>query len=215
MPTEHTDRLTAAWRELLPDQDEMGTDLLTRWAEPHRRYHDTGHLAAVLDRIDELAGSEDLFLVRLAAWFHDAVYQIPPGQLSNEDASARLARRQLGLAGLEQEDINEVARLVRLTATHRPGARDPEGELLCDADLAVLAGTAEEYARYVAAVRAEYAAVGEEAFVSGRLAVLTELLAAPLFRTTRGHRLEQRARANVEAECADLERRLEAIMTGS
>ena len=28
--------------------------------------------------IDELADDHDLFLVRLAAWFHDAVYAIPP-----------------------------------------------------------------------------------------------------------------------------------------
>ena len=92
--------------------------------------------------IDELADDQDLFLVRLAAWFHDAVYAIPAGQVSNEEASARLAIRTLGRAGLEQEDLNQVARLVRLTETHVPGARDPEGELLCDADLAILAAPA-------------------------------------------------------------------------
>src|SRR6478672_3883715 len=139
-------RLLQAWDHLLPHQTEIGRGLLTRYAEPHRRYHDTRHLAAVLRRIDEFAEDHDLFLVRLAAWFHDAVYAIPPGQLPNEEASARLVRRELGRAGLEQEDINEVARLVRLTATHRPKPHDPEGELLCDADLAVLAGSPEEYA---------------------------------------------------------------------
>ena len=98
--------------------------------------------------VDELADDQDLFLVRLAAWFHDAVYAIPAGQLTNEEASARLALRELSRAGLEQEDLNQVARLVRLTATH--AARQPaipEGELLCDADLAILAAPPEEYAR--------------------------------------------------------------------
>ena len=48
----------------------------------------------MLTKIDELAsGREDLFLVRLAAWFHDAVYAIPAGQVTNEEASARLAIR--------------------------------------------------------------------------------------------------------------------------
>jgi predicted metal-dependent HD superfamily phosphohydrolase len=208
-------KLLAAWNHLLPHQPEIGRDLLARYAEPHRRYHDTRHLAAVLDWIDEFAEDHDLFLVRLAAWFHDAVYAIPPGQLSNEEASARLVRRELGRAGLEQEDINEVARLVRLTTTHRPGPHDPEGELISDADLAVLAGSAEEYAAYVAAIRAEYARVGEEAFVEGRLAILTELLTGNLFHTTKGFRLEGQARANVEAECADLEERLEGFVAGS
>jgi len=79
----------------------------------------------------------------------------------------------------------------------------------------VLAGTDEEYAAYVAAVRAEYAAVPERDFVEGRLTVLSELLTGNLFHTTKGFRLERQARANVEAECADLERRLEELVAGS
>lgn len=195
------DRLLAAWVELLRGQEELGEELLRRYAEPHRRYHTVAHLAFVLDQVERLAGGQDLFLVRLAAWFHDAVYAIPPGQVSNEEASARLAVRRLSRVGLEQEDLNEVARLVRLTATHRPGPRDRNGELLCDADLAVLAWTAEEYAGYVAAIRAEYAAVPEEEFAAGRLAVLSDLLAGELFRTSQGRALTVRARVNVEAEC--------------
>jgi predicted metal-dependent HD superfamily phosphohydrolase len=208
-------RLITHWDRLLPHQTDLGRSLLRRYAEPHRHYHDTRHLAAVLDRIEEFAEDHDLFLVRLAAWFHDAVYAIPPGQLSNEDASARLVRRELGRAGLEQEDINEVARLVRLTGTHRPGPHDPEGELICDADLAVLAGSEEAYAAYVTAVRAEYASVPDQAFVAGRLQVMTNLLNGNLFHTTKGFRLERAARANVEAECADLEARLEDFLAGS
>ena len=59
--------------------------------------------------------------------FHDAVYAIPAGQISNEEASAWLALRELSRVGLEQEDLNQIARLVRLTETHVPGPRDPEG----------------------------------------------------------------------------------------
>src|SRR4051812_13516289 len=127
MPTdpEHIAALLAIWEQCLPDQPEMGERVISRYAEPHRHYHDQGHLAAVLTRVDELASDQDLFLVRLGAFFHDAVYAIPPGQVTNEEASARLSRRELSRAGLEQEDLNEVARLVRLTATHSPGQRDP------------------------------------------------------------------------------------------
>jgi len=202
LPTEEAtwDRLRQAWADLLPNQEELGEELLRRYAEPHRRYHTVDHLAFLLDQIDRLSSGQDLFCVRLAAWFHDAVYAIPPGQVSNEEASARLSVRRLSLVGLEQEDLGEVARLVRLTATHRPGARDRNGELLCDADLAVLAGTPEEYADYVAAVRAEYAAVPAAEFAAGRVAVLTDLLAGELFRTGKGRALTARARANVEAE---------------
>ncbi len=205
MPTDDPQQqLQQIWDDCLPDQAEMGRRVIARYAEPHRRYHDTAHLAAVLASIDELAGDQDLFLVRLAAFFHDAVYAIPPGQVTNEEASARLSRRELSRAGLEQEDLNEVARLVRLTATHVPGNRDPEGELLCDADLAVLAGPPEEYAAYVAAVTAEYAEVSRPEFAAGRLEILTDLLSRDIFRTGKGRLLAGRARANVEAECTAL-----------
>jgi predicted metal-dependent HD superfamily phosphohydrolase len=207
--------LIARWNDTLPHQEEMGATLLARYAEPHRRYHTAKHLAKVLRTIDELAGDHDLFLVRLAAWFHDAIYAIPPGQLPNEEASARLALRDLSRAGLEQEDLTQVARLVRLTATHQPGSRDPEGELLCDADLAILAAPPEEYAAYVAAIRAEYAPVPEPEFVTGRLEILTQLAEGEIFRTGKGRALSDAARANLLAECESLEARLEELVQGS
>ena len=198
MPTENptenptnTDELVETWALCLPDQRERGQAIIDRYAEPQRRYHDTRHLASVLAWIDRLAGDHDLFLVRLAAFFHDAVYAIPPGQVSNEEASARLALKELSRAGLEQEDLNEVARLVRLTATHAPGPRDPEGELLCDADLAVLAGSPEEYAGYVAAVTEEYAFLPREVFAAGRFEVLTRLQRAGHLPYGQGTRAER------------------------
>ena len=207
--------LLERWNATLPGQPEIGQDLLRRYAEPHRRYHTVDHLRHVLVMIDEVAEDQDLFLVRLAAWFHDAVYAIPAGQLSNEEASARLAIRTLGRAGMEQEDLNRVARLVRLTETHVPGARDPEGELLCDADLAILAAPPDAYARYVEQIRAEYAAVPEPAFLAGRLAVLTELAGREIFRTTGGRRLTPAARANLSVEMESLVQRLGTPVEGS
>lgn len=196
------------WHLTLPHQEALGEMLLRRWSEPHRRYHDVAHLLAVVRRVEELAGDHDLFLVRLAAWFHDAVYDIPERELTNEEASARLALRELSRAGLEQEDLTQVARLVRMTADHVPGSRDPEGELLCDADLAVLASPPEAYAAYVAAVRAEHASVPEEDFLTARLARLEPLLEGEIFRTAKGKVLTDAARANLTAEVLSLSERL-------
>lgn len=197
------------WQQALPGQPELGEELIKKYGEPHRRYHGQDHLLAVLEAIDRFATRDhDVYLVRLAAWFHDAVYDIPARELTNEEASARLAVRRLQPAGLETEDVNQVARLVRLTATHQVGPGDADGELLCDADLAVLGGTPEEYARYVAAVREEYAAVDDERFWAGRLEILDGLASTQLFRTGRGRKLVAQARANLDAERADLRRRL-------
>jgi predicted metal-dependent HD superfamily phosphohydrolase len=216
MPTDdHEAELLGRWNATLPRQQELGENLITRYQEPHRRYHTTKHLLNVLSMIDQLADDHDLFLVRLAAWYHDAVYAIPAGQVSNEEASARLALRELSRVGLEQEDLNQVARLVRLTETHLPGPRDPEGELLCDADLAILASDPAEYADYVAAVRAEYANVPEEDFLAGRLAVLTELAEREIFRTPKGRQLSDAARTNLAAEINVLRNRLGIAVEGS
>jgi predicted metal-dependent HD superfamily phosphohydrolase len=216
MPTdEHSSELLARWNATLPRQAELGESLIIRYSEPHRRYHTTKHLFQVLTMIDRLADDHDLFLARLAAWYHDAVYAIPAGQISNEEASARLALRELSRVGLEQEDLNQVARLVRLTETHLPGPRDPEGELLCDADLAILASTPAEYADYVAAVRAEYAQLPEEEFLAGRLAVLSELAEREIFRTTKGRQLTDAARANLATEINVLRNRLGIPVEGS
>ncbi|MBG6137148.1 HD domain-containing protein [Longispora fulva] len=207
------DALLARWSGTLrrrqadgaPDPGPYGEDLLARWAEPHRRYHTTDHLAAVLDRVEELAGhAADLDAVRLAAWFHDAVYR--PDLSGNEERSARLAEFALPEAGVSGALTAEVARLVRLTVTHDPEPGDADGEVLCDADLAVLAGPAADYAAYAAAVRAEYAFVPDDVFRAGRAAVLRDLLDLPtLFRTPTGHaRWESAARANLAGELAVL-----------
>jgi predicted metal-dependent HD superfamily phosphohydrolase len=216
MPTnDHHAELLLRWDATLPRQPELGEQLIRRYSEPHRHYHTTEHLVHVLTMIDRLADDHDLFLVQLAAWYHDAVYAIPAGQVSNEEASARLALRELSWVGLEQEDLNQVARLVRLTETHLPGPRDPEGELLCDADLASLAAEPSDYADYVAAIRAEYAQVPEEAFLAGRLAVLTDLADREIFHTAKGRQLSSAAHANLSTEIGALIKRLDSTVEGS
>jgi predicted metal-dependent HD superfamily phosphohydrolase len=200
--------LISRWEALMPTHPELGESLRRRYAEPHRHYHDRRHLLQVLRMVDQLAGAEDLFLVRLGAWFHDAVYDLPERELTNEEASARLSVRELGRAGFEQEDLTQVARLVRLTATHLPGTRDPEGELLCDADLAILAAPPELYDAYVEAVRTEYAAVPEEDFLVGRLAVLEPIAESEIFRSGKAQSLKAAARANLGRELWSLRDRL-------
>ncbi|MFJ7156159.1 hypothetical protein ACIQUQ_14585 [Streptomyces sp. NPDC101118] len=211
MPTD-TAQLEARWHATVeaargstspdaPDPAPYAARLLAAWAEPQRRYHTTEHLAAVLDRIDVLAEhAGDPAAVRLAAWFHDAVYR--PDRSENEERSAALAERALPELGLAPALTAEVARLVRLTVTHDPAPGDRDGEVLCDADLAVLAGAPEEYAAYAAAVRDEYGFVPDEAFREGRAAVLRQLLALPrLFRTPYGtEHWEATARRNLATE---------------
>ncbi|MEV4971241.1 HD domain-containing protein [Streptomyces scopuliridis] len=194
-----------AGRAERPDPYAYADRLLARWSEPQRRYHTTDHLLAVLDRVDTLAEyADDPDVVRLAAWFHDAVYR--PDRSENEERSARLAERALPEAGLSEDRTREVARLVRLTTTHAAAPGDRNGAVLCDADLAILATGPDAYAAYTTAVREEYGFVPDDAFRTGRAAVLEQLLALPaLFRTPYGAReWEARARANLTEELTRL-----------
>jgi predicted metal-dependent HD superfamily phosphohydrolase len=201
------ERWARTLRAVTPGADPApyAENLLGRWAEPQRKYHTVAHLTAVLDHLDTLAGhAADPELVALAAWFHDAVYR--PDRSENEERSAALAERALAEAGLDAVRVAEVARLVRLTVTHDPADGDTNGEALCDADLAVLAGPDEAYAAYTRAVREEYGFVPDDAFRAGRADVLAQLLALPrLFRTPYGRaHWEDAARANLRAELARL-----------
>ncbi|MFG2128907.1 hypothetical protein ACGFNV_14065 [Streptomyces sp. NPDC048751] len=184
-----------------PDPLPYADNLLDRWQEPQRRYHTLAHLTAVLDHVDVLEKhADDPDVVRLAAWFHDAVYL--PDRSENEERSARLAERALPEAGVPDAKTAEVARLVRLTVTHAPADDDRDGQVLCDADLAILASPPSAYAAYTAAVREEYHFVPSDAFRAGRAGILRQLLALPrLFTTPYGEeKWEATARYNLRSE---------------
>jgi predicted metal-dependent HD superfamily phosphohydrolase len=186
----------------LPDHHEERDALLSAYADPARGYHDTLHLTEVLDRIDELAGAGlpgDGTALRLAAWFHDGVYD---GERGDEDRSAVWAEDALAETG----HAEHVARLVRLTEHHDPAPDDLPGQVLCDADLAILAAPPARYDAYLTGVRRDYAHVSDGDFAAGRAAVLRDLAGrARLFHTAyaREH-WEPVARANLARELEGL-----------
>ncbi|WP_458108509.1 DUF4031 domain-containing protein [Arthrobacter sp. R3-55] len=195
--------LMERWNSTLPGHEELGLELLERWGEDGRKYHSRTHLLAVLEALDVLTEpAVPARTVSLAAWFHDAVYEGVAGQ--DEEDSAILAEDRLTAAGLAPADVTEVARLVRLTSSHSPEADDHAGALLCNADLSVLGGDQQAYARYLAAVREDYAHVSDDDFAKGRAAVVRHLLGLdPLFHGERAKGLWlDAARRNLAAELA-------------
>jgi predicted metal-dependent HD superfamily phosphohydrolase len=190
--------LARYWPGWLPEA--VRTRLERAYADPERGYHDLRHLAEVLGHADALLPPGDAHRepVLMAAWFHDAVYE---RRADDEERSAELA--EVLLSDHAPPDlVAEVTRLVRLTASHRPAEDDLAGQVLCDADLAVLAADDDRYSQYVAGVRSEYAHVPAAEFAAGRAAVLRDLLAKPTLFHTGAARAswEARARANVQRE---------------
>ena len=109
---------------------------------------------------------------------------------------------QLSEAGLPAAEWLRWLGLVRVTSDHRPAPEDDGGVLLCDADLSVLGSEPGQYARYVAAVRKDFAHVGDADFAAGRAAVVRHLLDLdPLFNTDRARELWlEAARRNLADE---------------
>lgn len=188
--------------------------LLARLREPHRRYHTATHVRWVLrhvhDLVDQLRSDTlDVDALRLAALYHDAVYD--PRADDNEAASAALVAETAGSLGWTPERCRTVADLVLATDPRHAPPRDPanltEVDVLLDADLAVLATEPNDYESYRRGVRAEYTHLDDGAWRAGRREVLRHLLARdPLFRTLPMQPLAPRARANLTAELASLGR---------
>ncbi|TWP47949.1 hypothetical protein FKR81_30220 [Lentzea tibetensis] len=176
-------------------------DLEERYAEPHRRYHNTKHVLAVVRDAAVLAealglSAQERALLTLAACAHDVVYDSKPGD--DERASAAWARSHL--TDLAPEHVDRVSSLVLATITH--SSDDELARALLDADLAILGAPQQEYDEYRVAVRAEYAMYDDEAWRAGRAKVLSTLLSRdPLYVTKPARELwESTARANMARE---------------
>ena len=199
--------------------DRLGRELLRRWREPHRRYHDTRHLSEVLTAVDTLCAGEqvpprDRAVAALAVWFHDAVYDVrqpgtdgPSGQ--NEADSAALASEALRDLGADDRTTARVGRLVLSTARHEIASEtgeDVTADVVHDGDLWVLGAPVARFDEYCRQVREEYAAVPVRAYAAARSEVLRPFLVRPHVYRTRHARLswEAAARENLARELSRL-----------
>jgi predicted metal-dependent HD superfamily phosphohydrolase len=172
----------------------VAAELVARWSEPHRHYHNLDHLRACLDELHDP-------VTRLAVWGHDAVYD--PRSPANEERSALLLAHLLHRCAVPSARIAEAARLVRLTKGHAVEPGDERGMAMADADLSVLTRAWPSYLSYVDAVRREYAHVSDDLWRAGRAAVLRGLLDLPAMFHLHPER-EEPARTNINRELAQL-----------
>lgn len=173
--------------------------LLAAYSEPHRRYHTLLHLRECLAHYDAASTlARRPVEVELALWFHDAVYD--PRRDDNEARSAQWARDSVMAAGCAPEIAGRVAALVLATAHHTHAGDDPDTQLLLDIDLSILGTAPARFDAYEQEVRAEYAHVDDQAFQTGRTAVVESFLRRPrIYATPVFHdALDAPARANLQ-----------------
>ncbi|HET7821259.1 MAG TPA: hypothetical protein VFL10_07010 [Ornithinibacter sp.] len=193
--------------------DDIGADLLRRWHEPHRHYHDATHLTEVLSAVDGLCSVGGLngsnhAVAALATWFHDAVYAVDPGA-DNEAESASLAARQLARLPVDPDLAARVVAVVLDTASHDltpQASADPARVVVHDADLWVLSAPVARFDEYCAQVREEYAHVPAALYATARTEVLRPFLVRDhVYRTAHARaEWEPSARENLARELTRL-----------
>jgi predicted metal-dependent HD superfamily phosphohydrolase len=207
------DCATVAAKAEVATVDDIGADLLRRWHEPHRHYHDSTHLIEVLSAVDGLCSvggvnGSNHAVAALATWFHDAVYAVDPAA-HNEAESASLAARQLARLPVEPDVAARVVAVVLDTASHDltpQASADPARVVVHDADLWVLSAPVARFDEYCAQVREEYAHVPAALYATARSEVLRPFLVRDhVYRTAHARaEWEPSARENLARELTRL-----------
>ena len=208
---ERVAQMEQSWAQLfaglgvaLADAYPVFDRLVAAYSQAHRHYHTLAHLHEMFRVAGRLSGhADDTTAVKLAVWFHDAVYDTH--RHDNESTSADLAVDELTRLGLDADLVGRVGGLVRAT-DH--AAKSPRGDtaVLLDADLAILGASPERYRRYAEDIRREYDWVSDEDFRNGRAQILERFLSKEHIYHTATLRAEgeEPARANLKAELAEL-----------
>jgi len=185
---------------------EIADLLIAKYTEKHRIYHNLTHISALSGYFAGclLADEES---VRLAVWFHDAIYD--PTMSNNETESAALAVECLSELNFPSAKIERVKQMILATQTHDAQDLDEDGRLFLDADLGILGADAEVYKLYAQAIRMEYSFVPEALYREKRREILERFLEREFIYYTNGFRQfrqlkELVARANIANEIKEL-----------
>ena len=175
------------------------------YAQPHRGYHNAGHLDELIvlarEHTPDLDEAEQVALL-----FHDAVYVPGAARGDNERLSAMLMKATMATLArgdetlaLSAADLARAARIIEAT-TH---AAPPPGEAarVCDLDLWRLAAPWEAFRQHALGIRHEYLhlVADEPAFWAARHTFYESMLKKPRLFATDDFvdRFEEAARANM------------------
>ena len=180
---------------------DMHAELVERYSEPHRHYHNVTHIESMLELLAHREESLDSpASVYLATFFHDAIYN--PAAPDNEDQSAQLASDWLSGQNVDARITQAVVELIEATANHMEAEGSGDLAWFLDADLSILGSETSRYDDYAAAIRREYSFVTDADYRTGRTSVLNQFLNSDrVFRTPGLYdELECRARDNLRRE---------------
>lgn len=180
--------------------DKLYKEITWCMSQAHRKYHTMNHLAEMFS----LAAIHHIQLnvmQKYAILFHDIVYNIPAGPISNEELSAQAAEKALASIGVHGEVIACTAQIIRDTEKELPTTES--SNVVIDLDLA---GLALNYWENLDLIRAEFGHLSDKDFKSGRIKWLKSMLARDaIYVSDKFAHLEAPARENIEREIELLE----------
>lgn len=187
------------------EAEELFKKIAEEYQAENRAYHNFEHIEKMLSFLQTYEQEiKDSRGVKLAAYFHDVVYDTKAKD--NEEQSAQYAQNYLERLGIPDEIASHVLTLIRSTEKHEVVEGDSDSAIFLDADLAIFGSSEEEYDKYAAKIRQEYAWVSDDEYRSGRKKVLESFLNRPriYFTEQTGKDLEEQARKNIERELEQL-----------
>lgn len=176
-------------------------DLVTHYTGPDRHYHTIWHIEHVLKIIDSLKSlANDLPTLKLAAWYHDVIYDTH--SKDNEAQSAAYAEADLRTLGISAGIISRVKNMILATVHDTAAPGDVDCQILLDADLSSLGLDPLGFQVDGQAIRREYSWVPAERYRSNRIMVLKKFLGRErLYLTDQmNERFEAQAHNNIKRQ---------------
>jgi len=174
-------------------------DLIRRYNENHRAYHNFKHITDCLKKLDIIGNRlEQPFSLELALWFHDAIYD--PKSNKNEEDSAELAAKALSRLGVPSETLDRVCNLILVTKHPSIPKNSDEGYIL-DIDLSILGSPQDIFIEYESNIREEYNWVPMKIYQQERAKLLESFLSQDRIYKTDffSERFEKLARKNIKS----------------
>lgn len=177
---------------------------LFNYLAPSRHYHSWRHIGQMLGDLDKhFPQHRENDVLKMAIVYHDVVYDATAK--NNEAMSARVAMRELS-PYFEQDDLDEIHRLIMLTVDHSTTEADQLGKVIIDLDLARMGSEIDEYFENSLLIRREFGMFTDEQWCFGRRAFINKMLDKEyIFQTDYGRVLwETTARLNLCGELLHL-----------
>lgn len=189
-------------------KEELWNEIVYRYSERHRHYHNLNHIAFLFSQCDKyLSRIANPAVTGFAILYHDIVYDTY--RPDNEEQSAALAETHLKQLSVNASVIENIKTFIIATKDHKIPESYPLQDdlgLFLDFDIAILGAEPDTYKAYSEKIRQEYLKYPDNIYKEGRRQALEKVLASEKIFLTDDfiELMESTARQNINKEVGQL-----------